>query len=102
MGEYKKITKDDIDFPRYCLFFIKTIQERLDEKELDDTVFSEIEVLTTYPYCSDAFDLITKTFEKKGFDVKTPTFKLELINKVKHYNYKWRMKKSINCDDLPF
>ena len=27
MGEYKKITKEDVDFPRYCHFFIKEIVE---------------------------------------------------------------------------
>lgn len=102
MGEYKKITKEDIDFPRYCLFFIKKIQDRLDEEELDEKTYLEILIESVYPYCSDAFELITRTFERKGIDIMTPTFKIEYKFNVKHYIYKWRMRKLSELDDLPF
>ena len=98
---YRKLTRDDIDFPRYCLFFIKKIQENIDENGIKDKEFLSFYVDTLYPYCSDAFDLIVKTFERKGFDVNTPTFKLKYESNVKHYIYKWSVRK--HCvDDLPF
>ena len=37
----------------------------------------------------NAFDLITKTFERKGLIVSVPTFRLVYENNVKHYIYKW-------------
>lgn len=102
MGEYKKITRDDIDFPRYCLFFIKKIQDKLDGEGLNENADTEVVIETVYPYCSDAFDLITKTFERKGIDAMTPTFKIEYKFNVKHYIYRWRMRKLSKLDDLPF
>ena len=91
MGEYKKITKEDINFPKYCLFFIRKIQEAIDESKnsLSYVEFLKIEVETTYPYCSEAFDLITKTFKRKGLEMKTPTYKMEKVDGVPHYLYKW-------------
>jgi hypothetical protein len=102
MGSYKKLTREDIDFPNYCLFFIRCIQEAIDNAELSYTDFLEVNVGSTYPYCSDAFDLITKTFERKGLDIRTPTFKLEMRNNEKYYNYKWKLRKGIDYNDLPF
>ena len=103
MGDtYKKLTKEDIDFPNYCLFFIRCIQEAIDSSDLSYVDFLEVHVDTTYPYCSDAFDLITKTFERKGLDIRTPTFKMEIKDKVKHYDYKWKLRKGTNVSDLPF
>ena len=102
MGEYKKITKEDIDFPRYCLFFIRKIQEGLNGGELDEKECLVVDIDSIYPYCSDAFDLITKTFERKGIDVMIPTFKVESISNVKHYIYKWKFRKLGKLDDLPF
>jgi len=99
---YKKLTRDDIDFPNYCLFFIKSIQEAIDKCELSYTDFLEINIDTTYPYCSDAFELVSKTFERKGFDVRTPTFKIEIRDKVKYYDYKWKLRKGVDLSDLPF
>ena len=103
-ASYKKLTKEDIDFPRYCLFFIRYIQEYINASldELSYVTPLEIPIKTEYPYCSDAFDLIIKTFEKKGLNVSTPTFKLEIKDNTKYYNYKWRVRKAIDCDDLPF
>ena len=97
-----KLTKEDIDFPRYCLFFIRKIQEELVKQELDEKEFIFIVVESTYPYCSDAFDLITKTFERKGVDIMTPTFKLQYKDNVKYYTYKWKLRKLKKLDDLPF
>ena len=102
MGSYKKLTREDIDFPNYCLFFIRCIKEAIDNSELKYTEDLEINIGTTYPYCSDAFDLIMRTFERKGLQMRTPTFKLELKDKKKYYNYKWRVRKSVNLNDLPF
>lgn len=99
---YKKLTKEDIDFPSYCLFFIKSLEEAISKCELSHIDFLEIHTETTYPYCSDAFDLIYKTFERKGIEMKTPTFKMELKDGIKQYNYKWKLRKGTNLDDLPF
>ena len=97
-----KITKEDIDFPKYCLFFIRKIQEKLDKEELDEKDYLEVNIETLYPYCSDAFDLIMRTFERKGVDVMIPTFKVEHKYNVKHYIYRWRFRKLGKIDDLPF
>ena len=104
MGEYKKITKEDINFPKYCLFFIKKIQETIDKNKasLSYVEFLKVEVDTTYPYCSDAFDLIEKTFTRKGFELQTPTYKREVIDGIPHYLFKWGVRKEVDYDDLPF
>lgn len=103
MGEYKKITKEDIDFPRYCFFFIKEIMDSLEEyeiKDVGDELDLEIET-PNHPYCYDAFKLIIKTFERKDYRVKFPSFHTDVQDGVKSYNYKWNIKK-INYNDLPF
>ena len=100
---YKKITKVDINFPKFCLFFIESLK-----KEIDDTdfkVYNELEVkVNTYefPYCYEAFSLVTKSFKRIGFDVKTPTFKLVSIDGIRHWQYKFLIKVSKGCEDLPF
>ena len=95
-----KLSKEDIDFPRYCLFFIKAIQNAIDTNESEEDEPFDVHVETTYPYCSDAFDLIVKTFEKKDMVVMTPTYKMEKEDGIRHYHYKWKLKKAV--DDLPF
>jgi hypothetical protein len=104
MGEYKKITKEDIDFPKYCLFFIKNIQEAIDKTNgrLSYVEFLKVEIDTTYPYCSEAFDLIAKTFTRKGLEMQTPTYKMDKVDGVNHYVYKWGIRKELDYDDLPF
>lgn len=99
---YKKLTNEDIDFPNYCLFFIRCLQEAIDKSELSYVDFLEVHIGTTYPYCSDAFDLIYKTFERKGLDIRTPSFKMEEKDGIKQYNYKWRVRKGTSVSDLPF
>jgi hypothetical protein len=76
--------------------------EAIDFSTLSYVEFSEVHINTEYPYCSDAFDLIMKTFEKKGLDVKTPSFKMGLKDNKKYYDYKWKIRRGVNCDDLPF
>ena len=99
---YKKLTKEDIDFPRYCLFFIKKLQEAIDESDIEDDKAIEVKLDSTLRYCSDAFELITKTFERKGLIVSVPSFKLVCENGIKHYIYKWKFQKYVNYNDLPF
>ena len=101
MGEYQKITKEYIDFPRYCYFFIKEIQDSIDEYDIKN-VGDEIEVTietSNHPYCSDAFTLIIKAFTRKSFYVSIPTYKMVKNNGVRTYIYKWKLKK---IDKLPF
>lgn len=102
---YKKITRDDVDFPRYCFFFIKEIQDSIEEYEIKDPGDELEVVIETYshPYCYDAFALVVKAFERKNFQVKIPTFKMEKgEGDSRLYIYKWNLKKINPCDDLPF
>jgi hypothetical protein len=91
----------NVNFPEYCLFFIKKIQEELDKDDIDFTEPHRFEIDSPYGYFSKAFDLVIKTFEKKGFVVNTPSFKIQLKNGVKTYLYRWRIQK-LSYDDLPF
>ena len=104
MGEYKKITKEDVDFPRYCHFFLKEIIESLDEydiKDPGDELDLEIET-SQHPYCYEAFELVVRTFERRGYDVRIPTFHMEKRDGTKFYTYKWKFRKLPNLEDLPF
>jgi hypothetical protein len=101
MGEYQKITKEYIDFPRYCHFFIKEIQESINEYKIENEG-DEIEITietSQHPYCSDAFELIKKAFTRKGFYVSPPSYKMIKEGGVRTYTYKWKLKK---IDKLPF
>jgi len=104
MGEYKKTTKKDVDFPNYCLFFIREIIDSLDEYDIHDPGDElQLEIETSqHPYCYEAFELIVKTFERKGYDVRIPTFKLEKKDGSKTYVYKWNLVKLPNVEDLSF
>lgn len=104
MGEYKKITKEDVDFPRYCHFFIKEIVESLDEYDIKDPGDElELEIETSqYPYCYEAFELVVRTFERKGYDVRIPNFHMDKRDGTKFYTYKWNFRKLPNVEDLPF
>lgn len=100
LDNYKKITKEDIDFPNYCLFFIENLEEEIKNTDLENNDL-ELKIHSTYPYCYDAFALVKKTFEKRGVEVKIPTFRLmsEDGDGTKHYLYKFDISK---IDDLPF
>ena len=102
MGSYKKLTREDIDFPNYCLFFIRCIQEAIDNAELSYTDFLEVNVGSTYPYCYEAFELVVRTFERKGYDVRIPTFHMDKRDGTKFYTYKWKFRKLPNVEGLPF
>jgi len=91
MKEYKKTTKEDIDFPRYCHFFIKEILESLEENDVN-CKGDELELILetpNHPYCYDAFELVVRTLGRKGFESKIPTFHLKTENGEKVYVYKW-------------
>ena len=102
---YKKTTRDDVDFPRYCYFFIKELMESIEDNEIVDPG-DELEVsleTSQYPYCYDALELVVRTFERKGFHTRIPTFKVNTEeDNTKVYVYKWELKKVNPCDDLPF
>ena len=104
MGEYKKITKVDINFPKYCHFFISEIIDSLERNDISnpgDELDLEIET-SEHPYCYEAFELIVRTFERKGYDSRIPTFHMEKKDGQKVYTYKWTFKKLANVNDLPF
>jgi hypothetical protein len=101
--EYKKTTKNDVDFPAYCYFFIKRLIEygkyvvRPDDK-------LDIEITTTnHPYCYDAFELVVRTMERKGISTRIPAFRREKVEgKDDILHYKFTLKKFVKHDDLPF
>lgn len=101
-----KLNKEDINFPCYCLCFIKKIQNAINELYLDEKDFEEkeAEIEIIYPYCQDGFDLIRKTFWNKGYTVSIPTYRTKNKNNTLYYVYKCKIKKCLTafCDDLPF
>ncbi len=101
--EYKKITKNDVDYPAYCYFFIKKLVEygkcvvKPDDK-LEVTISTP-----NYPYCYDAFELVVRTMERKGISTRIPAFKREKREGKKDMlHYKFTLKKLLNYNDLPF
>jgi len=104
MGEYKKITKDDVNFPAYCLFFIKRLLANIQEAELDEGTTLTLRIDTSeHPYCYDAFELVVRTLERKGYTTRIPGFKREkTVGKPDVFQYKWTIKKTKKLDDLPF
>ena len=104
MGEYKKITKEDIYFPDYCFFFIKEITESLKENDITnpgDELDLEIET-SGYPYCYDAFNAVVRTMRKKGYSMRVPGFKRKKSGKEDMVIYKFVITKMGENDDLPF
>ena len=103
--EYKKITKDDINFPEYCLFFIKRLLRYATNGlgREDDKLTIEIST-SNHPYCYDAFELVVKTMERKGYSTRIPAFKREKIEgKDDILHYKFTIKRlEKEYDDLPF
>ena len=104
MGEYKKITKKDIDFPNYCFFFIKEIKESLDEYDVNDVGDELTLELTTskYPYCYDALELVARTFKRLKYSMSTTAYKTSVKDGVKKYTYTWKITKIGEFDNLPF
>ena len=101
VNQYKKITKEDIDFPKCCKFFISNLDEEIKATNLDKNDL-EVLIYSSYPYCYDVFSLVTKTYKKKNILVKTPTYKTSEENGKKTYIYKFEISKIDNSDDLPF
>jgi len=101
MEEYKKITKEDVNLPKFCLFFIEHLKHEIDDTDFDEYEELEVTIDTTeFPYCYEAFNLIVKTFSRMGFYVRIPTFITSRDNGVKTWTYKWIISKG--PDDLPF
>ena len=106
MGEYKLITKDDINFPEYCFFFISRLLKELNEKQLEvgDMISIPISTLPElHPYCYDGVELVCRTLLRKGYETMIPTFRKETQddgNTIVKYN--WKVKRVINVNDLPF
>lgn len=101
MEAYNKITRNDIDFPRYCYFFIKEIQDSIEEYDIKDAGDEITITLSTssHPYCSECINLIKKAFIRKKYYIKLSNFKVEKDDDGdKVYVYTWDLKK----DDLPF
>ena len=105
MGEYRKITKDDVDFPAFCLFFIKRIMANIEEAEEGNPISWRltIEINTEdYPYCYDAFELVIRTIKWKGYETRIPNFHREKREGLPDmFHYQWVIEKK-KLDDLPF
>lgn len=108
MDDYtcKKISKDNINFPAYCYFFIKrllTIAQNALGRD-DDKVTIEINTNDgDHPYCYEAFELVVKTLERKGYSTRIPAFKRDIVEGgVDKLHYKFTIRKLVNYDDLPF
>ena len=106
MGEYKPITKADVNFPEYCFFFLKNILKDIEKKQLEpgDMTVVHVETLSElHPYCYDGVELVCRTLLRKGYEVMIPTFrKEENSDGEKIVRYNWKVKKLVNLDDLPF
>ena len=103
--EFKKITKIDVDFPAYCLFFLKRLIRYVPAiGGVDDKL--ELEITTNdkdHPYCYDAFELIVKTLERKGVMTRIPAFKREKVEgRDDILHYKFTLRRTPRYDDLPF
>ena len=103
---YKKKTKDDVDYPAYCYFFISSLLRWAKNSVVRDDDKITIEIKTNdgkHPYCYDAFELVVKTLERKGYSTRIPAFKRDVIeggHDILHY--KFTIRKLVNCDDVPF
>jgi methyl coenzyme M reductase subunit D len=106
MEEYKPITKSDVNFPEYCIYFIRKILDDIDKKEMvigDITNVSVETLFEIHPYCYDGVELVCRTLLRKGYEVMIPTFRKEQNTSgdiIVKYN--WKVKKVRNIDDLPF
>ena len=103
---YKKNIKDDVNYPAYCYFFISRLLRWVQNSVVRDDDKLTIEIKTNeseHPYCYDAFELVVKTLERKGFSTKIPAFRREAVeggHDILHY--KFTIRKLVNYDDLPF
>lgn len=95
-AEYKKTTRNDINFPLYCLDLINGIKEIVD----GDKNAKEVVLYMNQPYCFDAIDLVTRTFHRKGIWLNKLNYRLIKSEGCEtRYCYKWEVSR---LDDLPF
>lgn len=97
--EIERVNAYGIDFPSYVRYFITEIQDSIIENNLKEEESLEIKFDSEeLKYCYQGFELIKKTFLKKGFLVPLPTFKRD---ESFHYTFNV-IKLSESIDDLPF
>jgi len=96
--------KKDVDLPRYSLFFIKEIQESINEYNIVNEGDSiSIEICTqSHPYSYDGLKTVVSTFIRKGYKTRLPDFKMVKDGDEKNYVYSWNLAKAEPGDDLPF
>ena len=103
---YKKKIKDDVDYPAYCYFFISSLLRWAQNSVVKDDDKITIEIKTNdgkHPYCYDAFELVVKTLERKGYSTRIPSFKRYVVEGGHDIlYYRFTIGKLVNCDDLPF
>jgi hypothetical protein len=107
MEKFQKVAKEDINFPLFCLIFIKKIQEQVDNWGYDENYYAPIvvEIKIPCPYCSDAFKLIEKTFERQGLNMSPPSCVITTEGNLKYYTYKLKFSYwtfNGEYDNLPF
>ena len=104
MNEYKKLTKDDVNFPKCCYFFINELLNYLSSIDENKIQFEKIVESTEVPYCYDVISMVIKTLKSKGYIAQIPAYKKEKNESGTLFRYKWKISKEIKCtgEDLPF
>lgn len=101
MEEYKKMTKDMIDFPEYVLGFLSVIVSKLRFYGMIDGFTPKVgsEAATSlimpivskkYRYCYEGIALVEKTMNKRGFKCQMKSYRAEESEDGKleyHYNF---------------
>ena len=100
MSEYKKITKDTIDYPKANLWFMTNVKERLKSKgwvkndascgkHLIAAIISD-----EFPYCWDTVSLIQRKFTDNVWECKLTKYTAECDptkSDGKWYVYTWEL-----------
>lgn len=97
--EIEKVKAYGIDFPSYVKYFITEIQDSIVDNNLQDG--ENLTITFDSPsmgYCYNGFELIKKTFAKKGYLVPIPSFKRD---DMFHFTFSVT-KFTNNIDSLPF
>lgn len=97
--EIERVKSYGIDFPSYVKYFITEIQDSINDNNLQDG--ENLTITFDSPnigYCYNGFELIKKTFAKKGYLVPIPSFKRDDM-----FHFTFSVTKFINdIDSLPF
>ena len=96
--------KENKNLPRYCIFFIKEIQDSIDEYDITgvgDEIAIDIETYA-HPYDANGVNAIIKTFERKDYSVKMQKYQIKKIDGEEVYSYLWNVIKQCSKEDLPF